>query len=107
MIEKPIIKNSKSTSENKIYHKLWNGTTNIYPIDSIIKNKIIPYAYCHHIERLMVLGNFMKLCMINNDLIYRMFMEWTIDAYEWLSKNIYYYRKFNYYIKINLYSNYI
>jgi deoxyribodipyrimidine photolyase-related protein len=84
MIEKPIIKISKSTSENKIYHKLWNGTTNIYPIDSIIKNKIIPYAYCHHIERLMILGNFMKLCMINNDLIYRMFMEWSVDSTEWV-----------------------
>jgi deoxyribodipyrimidine photolyase-related protein len=83
MIEKTIIKIS-NTFDNNIYTKLWNGNTNIYPIDSIIKNKIIPYAYCHHIERLMVLGNFMKLCMVNNDLIYRMFMEWTIDAYDWV-----------------------
>ena len=87
MIEKPIIKIYK---ENKIYHKLWKGTTNIYPIDNIIKNKIIPYAYCHHIERLMLLGNFMKLCMIPNDLIYRMFMEWTLDSGEWVMfANIY------------------
>ena len=84
MIEKPIIKISKSTSENKIYDKLWNGTTNIYPIDSILKNKIIPYAYFHHIERLMIFGNFMKLCIINNDQIYRMFMEWSVDSTEWV-----------------------
>ena len=90
MIEKPIIKISKITTENKIYNKLWEGTTNIHPIDNIIKNKLIPYAYCHHIERLMILGNFMKLCMINNDIIYRMFMEWCIDSMEWVMfSNVY------------------
>ena len=83
MIDEPIL-NISNFDSKKIYHKLWTGTTNLYPIDSIIKTKIIPYAYCHHIERLMVLGNYMKLCMIPNDLIYRMFMEWTIDAYDWV-----------------------
>jgi len=82
IIEKPIIK--INNDNNNIYHKLWIGNTNIYPIDSIIKNKIIPYAYFHHIERLMVLGNFMKLSMIHSDLIYRLFMEWTIDSYNWV-----------------------
>ena len=83
MIEKPIIKISKPIN-NKVYNKLWTGTTNIYPIDSILNKKIIPYAYFHHIERLMIFGNFMKLCMIDNDLIYRMFMEWTVDSTEWV-----------------------
>jgi deoxyribodipyrimidine photolyase-related protein len=89
MIEKPILKISNFDS-NKVYNKLWTGTTNIYPIDNIIKTKLIPYAYCHHIERLMVLANYMKLCMIPNDLIYRMFMEWCIDSTEWVMyANIY------------------
>lgn len=88
IIEEPNIKIEKL--DNKSYHKLWTGTTDIHPIDSIIKQKLIPYAYCHHIERLMVLGNFMKLCMINNNQIYKLFMEWTIDAYEWVMyANIY------------------
>ena len=82
MIEKPILSIPKIDSIQ--YHKLWNGTTNIYPIDNIIKNKIIPYAYCHHIERLMLLGNFMKLCMLKDIEIYKLFMEWTIDAYNWV-----------------------
>jgi deoxyribodipyrimidine photolyase-related protein len=56
----------------------------MFPIDSIIKNKIIPYAYCHHIERLMYLGNFMRLCMLEDMEIYKLFMEWTIDSYEWV-----------------------
>jgi deoxyribodipyrimidine photolyase-related protein len=84
MIEKPVLHISNSDTDNKSYHKLWTGNTNMYPIDSIITNKILTYGYCHHIERLMVLGNYMKLCMIPNDLIYRMFMEWHIDSFEWV-----------------------
>lgn len=88
MIEKPIIKIKQT--DNNLYHKFWTGTTSMYPIDSIIKNNLVPYAYCHHIERLMVLGNFLKLCMIDNDQIFRLFMEWCIDSQEWVMyANIY------------------
>ena len=82
MIEKPIIKFKKDNT--KIYNKLWNGTTEIYPIDYIINNHILPYAYSHHIIRLMYFGNFFKLCLLNDKLIYRWFMEAYIDAYSWV-----------------------
>jgi deoxyribodipyrimidine photolyase-related protein len=62
---------------------LWTGNTKLLPVDNIIK-KIINYAYAHHIERLMYLGNFLLLCMVNPDDVYKIFMEWTIDAYEWV-----------------------
>ena len=62
---------------------MWKGETNILPIDNIIK-KINNYGYAHHIERLMYLGNYMLLCMINPKDVYEIFMEWTIDAYEWV-----------------------
>lgn len=65
------------------YNKLWKGETDIVPIDSII-HKIGTYAYAHHIERLMYLGNFLLLCMIDPKDVYKMFMEWTIDAYDWV-----------------------
>ena len=68
---------------NKINERWWNGTTDIKPIDSII-HKIIKYAYAHHIERLMYLGNFMLLCFIDPKDVYKIFMEWTIDAYDWV-----------------------
>jgi deoxyribodipyrimidine photolyase-related protein len=68
---------------NKINDKFWTAETNIYPIDSII-NKIIKYSYAHHIERLMYLGNFMLLCLIDPKEVYKIFMEWTIDAYSWV-----------------------
>ena len=68
---------------NKINEKFWLGNTNIEPVDNAIK-KIIKYSYVHHIERLMILGNIMLLLMIDPDDVYRIFMEWTIDAYDWV-----------------------
>ena len=62
---------------------MWNGTTNILPIDYVI-NKIVDYSYAHHIERLMYLGNYMLICMIDPNDVYEIFMEWTIDAYDWV-----------------------
>jgi len=68
---------------NSFYKKLWTGNTGIDPIDGII-NKIINYSYAHHIERLMYLGNFLLLCQIKPIDVYKIFMEWTIDAYDWV-----------------------
>jgi len=77
MIERP---NIKIINNKNLYYKLWEGKTNMHPIDSIIQNNILPYSYVNHIERLMILGNYMKLCLIDDNLIYQMFMEWTIDS---------------------------
>ena len=41
-------------------------------------------GYCHHIERLMVLGNFMLLCEFDPNEVYKWFMEMFIDAYDWV-----------------------
>jgi len=68
---------------NQINKKFWTGETNMLPIDSIIQ-KIVKYSYAHHIERLMYLGNFLLLCFIDPKEVYRIFMEWTIDAYDWV-----------------------
>lgn len=67
----------------KIPASFWDGTTGIEPIDSTIK-KILETGYCHHIERLMVLGNFMLLCEFDPDEVYRWFMELFIDSYDWV-----------------------
>ena len=68
---------------NKINDKFWTGNTGMKPVDIII-DKIIKYSYAHHIERLMYLGNFMLLCFIDPKDVYKIFMEWTIDAYDWV-----------------------
>ena len=66
----------------KIPKSFYDGTTGIYPIDQTIK-KTLETGYCHHIERLMVLGNFMLLCEFDPDEVYRWFMELFIDSYDW------------------------
>ena len=67
----------------KIPASFWKGETGIPPIDITIK-KILQTGYCHHIERLMVLGNFMLLCEFDPDEVYRWFMEMFIDSYDWV-----------------------
>jgi deoxyribodipyrimidine photolyase-related protein len=67
---------------NKISDKWWNSV-DIKPIDFLI-NKIKNYAYVHHIERLMFLSNWLLLNKIDPKEVYKIFMEWTIDAYEWV-----------------------
>lgn len=61
----------------------YDGTTGIVPFDCSVR-RVLKYAYCHHIERLMVLGNFMLLCDIHPDAVYRWFMELFIDSYDWV-----------------------
>lgn len=67
----------------KIPKSFYDGTTGIFPVDETIK-KVLETGYCHHIERLMVLGNFMLLCEFAPDEVYRWFMELFIDAYDWV-----------------------
>jgi len=69
--------------KRKIPPSFWNGTTGIEPVDNVIK-KVLETGYSHHIERLMVMGNFMLLCEFNPDEIYQWFMEMYIDAYDWV-----------------------
>jgi deoxyribodipyrimidine photolyase-related protein len=69
--------------KRKIPESFWNATTGIEPIDVTIQ-KVLETAYCHHIERLMVLGNFMLLCEFDPDEVYRWFMELFVDSYDWV-----------------------
>jgi deoxyribodipyrimidine photolyase-related protein len=67
----------------KIPGSFYNASTGITPIDRTI-HKVLQTGYCHHIERLMVLGNFMLLCEFDPHEVYRWFMELFIDAYDWV-----------------------
>jgi len=69
--------------DKKIPESFYDGTTGIAPIDLTIK-KVLETGYCHHIERLMVLGSFMVMCEFDPDEVYRWFMELFIDAYDWV-----------------------
>lgn len=67
----------------KIPKSFYDGTTGVEPIDDVIK-KVLKTGYAHHIERLMILGNFMVLCEFDPDDVYQWFMELFIDAYDWV-----------------------
>ncbi|MCS6819000.1 MAG: cryptochrome/photolyase family protein, partial [Chitinophagales bacterium] len=69
--------------QRKIPNSFYKAETGIIPIDACIK-RLLQYGYNHHIERLMILGNFMCLCEFSPDEIYRWFMELYIDAYDWV-----------------------
>lgn len=61
----------------------WNGTTGLLPLDTAIQ-RVQRYAYTHHIERLMVIGNAMLLSEVSPQESYRWFMEMFLDSYEWV-----------------------
>lgn len=67
----------------KIPASFYSGTTGIEPVDCTIK-KLNQSAYNHHIERLMVMSNFMLLCEFAPNQVYQWFMEMYVDAYDWV-----------------------
>lgn len=67
----------------KIPRTFWSGDTGIEPIDITIK-KLLKTGYNHHIERLMVFGNFFLLCEFDPDEVYQWFMEMYVDSYDWV-----------------------
>ncbi len=69
--------------KRKLPYAFWNATTRIDPVDSTI-NTVLNTSYAHHIERLMVLGNFMLLCQYKPSNIFDWFMELFIDSYDWV-----------------------
>ena len=59
------------------------GETGLPPLDDVLR-KVGRLSYAHHIERLMVLGNFLLLTECNPDHVYGWFMAQFIDAYDWV-----------------------
>ena len=66
----------------RIPKNFWEGTTGIKPVEVTIR-KLLKTGYCHHIERLMIVGNFMLLCEFDPDEVYRWFMGVFVDSYDW------------------------
>lgn len=68
---------------NKIPKSFWKGAVGILPVDATIK-RALKTGYCNHIERLMILGNFLLLTETSPREIYHWFMEHFVDAYDWV-----------------------
>lgn len=76
-------------NNRSLNQKWYNGTLGVEPVDDVII-MAFKYGYLHHILRLMVMSNFMNLCGINPNEVYRWFMEFSTDSYDWvMTQNVY------------------
>lgn len=84
-----LLHGSKQRRMNHFLHqgqlpaKFWQAETGLLPLDTVLK-KVQQTAYAHHIERLMVIGNFMLLTEVHPDEVYRWFLVQFLDAYDWV-----------------------
>lgn len=62
---------------------MWTSETGIPPVDQAIRSAV-SWGYAHHIERLMVLGNWLLLNRVHPDEVYRWFMALFVDAWDWV-----------------------
>lgn len=77
------------TNKKKIPERFWKANTQIPIIDDMIK-KVNTYAYSHHIERLMGIGNYLLVTETSPDAIYEWFQTMYIDAYDvFMVPNVY------------------
>lgn len=78
-----------SSNTYPISKHIWKCSTQIPPIDNILKN-VSANAYSHHIERLMGIGNFLVLIETAPTEIYKWFQTMYIDAYDvFMIPNVY------------------
>jgi deoxyribodipyrimidine photolyase-related protein len=87
-----MIKSNHFNNKNKLPIEWYNDDfkTGILPIDNCL-DKVKKYGYLHHIERLMILLNYMTLKEYDPNDIYKWFISCvSIDAYDWvMATNIY------------------
>jgi deoxyribodipyrimidine photolyase-related protein len=73
----------------KLRNIWYTGKTGIPPVDDAIK-KAFDSGYLHHIERLMIVGNYMNLTNVDPREGHKWFMEFSCDSYEWvMAQNVY------------------
>ena len=70
-------------SANALPEYFWTGKTKMKCVSHAI-NQSLEQAYAHHIQRLMVTGNFAMLAGIHPDQVDRWYLGIYIDAFEWV-----------------------
>jgi deoxyribodipyrimidine photolyase-related protein len=68
---------------NKLPEFYWNAKTKMSCLKAVI-TQVLEYGYAHHIQRLMILGNFALLSETNPKEIHLWFLGMFIDAVEWV-----------------------
>ena len=70
-------------NNNKLPNWYWTGDTKMNCMSKSI-NQSLDYAYAHHIQRLMVIGNFSLLTQMHPDEVDAWYLGVYIDAIEWV-----------------------
>lgn len=84
IVPKEIYKQNPFNFKNKqLSIKWYNGTTDIPIINKTIIYAM-NYGYINHIQRLMVISNYMTLSEYHPDMIYKWMFEFSLDSYEWV-----------------------
>lgn len=75
----------KNTLENKnpLPEFYWSGNTKMNCLHKSIRNSL-DHSYAHHIQRLMILGNFALLAQVDPDAVDEWFLGIYADAVEWV-----------------------
>ncbi len=74
---------NKLENHNKLPNFYWTGKTKMNCMSHAI-NQSLDEAYAHHIQRLMVIGNFTLLTQIHPDEVDNWYLGVYIDAIEWV-----------------------
>ncbi|NDI86242.1 cryptochrome/photolyase family protein [Undibacterium crateris] len=61
----------------------WTGQTRMHCVSSAI-GQSLEHAYAHHIQRLMVIGNFALLAGLQPQAVHQWYLGIYIDAFEWV-----------------------
>lgn len=69
--------------KNSLPNWMWDANTKMHCLSSSIKQSL-EYAYAHHIQRLMVIGNFLLLYGADPDLVDLWYLGIYIDAFQWV-----------------------
>lgn len=88
-LRETLVSRNRFETKNRLGEEWYDGSTGVLPVDVSVQ-KAFETGYLHHIERLMVIGNFMLLSEIKREDGFRWFMEFAIDSYEWVMyQNVY------------------
>ncbi|GAA4354542.1 cryptochrome/photolyase family protein [Kangiella marina] len=70
-------------AQRDLPHYFWTGDTRMRCLSEAIKQSL-DYAYAHHIQRLMITGNFCMLTEIDPDQVDDWYLGIYVDAIEWV-----------------------
>jgi deoxyribodipyrimidine photolyase-related protein len=70
-------------NSRRLNNTWYTASTGLKPVDDSVR-MALDDGYIHHILRLMVVGNFMNLVGVHPDDVYKWFMEFALDSYDWV-----------------------